>query len=75
MGRPRKYPDSGDIVVAKESGFLTLASGEVVGFKRGVTRFRNTHPAVRQAPQFFEPISVHYDVEQATAAPGELRGA
>jgi hypothetical protein len=74
MGRPRKNFEKDAIVVAKETGFLTLDDGEVVGFKRGVTRFRASHPAVKRAPHFFEPISVHYDVEQMTAAPGEQRG-
>jgi hypothetical protein len=61
------------IVVARESGSM-LVDGEMFDFKRGITRFRASHPAVKANPQFFEPIRVHYDVEQATAAPGEKRG-
>jgi hypothetical protein len=39
-------------------------------------RVRTGHAVIRQCPDMFEPIDthVHYDVEQTTAAPGELRG-
>jgi hypothetical protein len=75
MGRPRKHPNPDDIFVAKDSGFLTLKDGEVIGFKRGVTRFSGSHAAVKEAPHLFERIDVHYGVEKATAAPGEKRGS
>lgn len=35
--------------------------------------FREGHPIVVAHPELFKPVRVSYDVEQATAAPGELR--
>jgi len=43
----------------------------------GVTRIREGHPLLKRYPDWFAPVEdqhVHYDVETATAAPGELRG-
>lgn len=70
MPRPRKQ---GRIYVARESGVAEIA-GESCPFTVGVTRVREGHPLLDVAPASFEPISVHYDVEQATAVPGERRG-
>ena len=72
MGRPRKNLDQ--ILVAKESGVVVLDGQEVVVHKN-ITRARAGHAIVKAAPDLWEPIKVHYDVEQATAAPGERRGA
>ena len=36
-------------------------------------RFREGHPVLAQYPHLFRPVPVQYDVEQATAGPGELR--
>jgi hypothetical protein len=52
---------------------------ELDGFPDIVRRgelVRQGHELLRCYPEFFEPIEngVKYDVEQATAAPGELRG-
>jgi hypothetical protein len=40
-------------------------------------KVRAGHPMLRTQGENFEPVdtTVHYDVEQATAAPGEKRGA
>ena len=64
-----------DIYVAKESGSAEV-EGKPFTFVRGVTRIRAGHPALRQLGQFFKPVeeNVHYDIEQATSAPGEKRG-
>lgn len=44
-------------------------------FRKGVTRLRRNHPAVKLWPGLFKPIGVTYPtVEQATASPGEKRG-
>lgn len=65
-----------DVYVATES-FNCEIDGVPQAFKRGVTRVRAGHEVLKRNPQYFEPVdnSVHFDVEQMTAAPGEKRGA
>lgn len=65
---------SADIFVAKES-FATDYEGSPIIVKAGQTRVRKGHPLLKKHSQFFEPLEIHYDVEQATAKPGESRGA
>ena len=65
-------PEDG-IYVATHT-FSTDYDGKTEFVHRGVTRVRAGHPLVRLNPQFFAPVDAHYDVEQATAAPGEKRG-
>ena len=72
MGRPRKNLDD-DILVATESGWVTVG-GNAEPIRRGVTRARRGSAIVKASPDMWKPIDVHYDVEQATAAPGEKRG-
>jgi len=62
---------SSDILVAKES-----FSWENIVFAKGQTRVRADHPAAKANPQYFERVdlSLTYEVEQATARPGEKRG-
>lgn len=60
------------ILVAKTTGSMRVGKEEFF-FTRGVTRIRASHPLAKAAPDFFEEIDVHYDVEQTTAAPGEKR--
>lgn len=62
------------ILVACESG-SALVGDETYTFVRGVTRIRADHPLALSNPDYFEAVSehVHYDVEQATRAPGEKR--
>lgn len=64
------------IYIAKETGFCEI-DGNVVPFTAGKTLVRAGHPLLALAGNSFEPVSdrVHYDVEQATAAPGEKREA
>jgi len=66
----------GDIYVATESGTCDI-KGRQYPFTKGVTRVRAGHELLKACPDYFELVSehVHYDVEQATAAPGEKRGA
>jgi hypothetical protein len=59
--------------VAKES-FVTSWDGEDRQFLAGITRVRVGHPILVGREQLFEPLRAHYEVEQATAAPGERRG-
>ena len=61
-----------DVYVAKES-FACRLDGKRVIVNRGKTRVRHGHPLLKGREHLFSPIGVHYDVEQATAAPGEVR--
>jgi hypothetical protein len=67
---------SDEILVAKET-FTTELDGSPVVVQKGRTRVRAGHPLTEGREELFEPVEleVHYDVEQATAAPGEKRGA
>lgn len=75
MGRPRKEqpPVVRDIYVANDS-FSANIDGAPLHFQRDVTRvsaaWLDTHPEIRH---LFGRISVHFDVEAATAVPGETR--
>lgn len=72
MARARRNPDN-EILIAIDSGVVNV-DGEMYPVTRGVTRVRAAHPLAKAAPGLFKPIEVHYDIEQATSAPGELRG-
>jgi hypothetical protein len=61
-----------DIFVATDT-FQTVIDGKRVIVRRGVTRVRKGHELLKGREHLFEPIGVHYDVEQATQAPGEKR--
>jgi len=64
------------VYVANES-FACQIDGKDYQIAKGITRVREGHPLLQANPQYFRPMedNVHYDVEQATAAPGEKRGA
>lgn len=66
---------SDQVYVARESGAANV-DGEDLVFVKGVTRVRGGHPLLKAVPDYFEPVdeAVHYEVEQATKAPGEKRG-
>jgi hypothetical protein len=61
-----------DVYVCKESGAFEYG-GDMIVVNKGVTRVRAGHPILDLYPDLFEEITVHYDVEQATKAPGEKR--
>ncbi|WP_431976172.1 hypothetical protein [Micromonospora haikouensis] len=72
-----------DLVVARTSGVI-MHEGRRHPIRRGVTIARVGHPLVEKSAKLWQPLRVHYDlpvaaaetlggVEQATAAPGELR--
>jgi hypothetical protein len=57
----------------------TAFSGPLGTFRKGEL-YRSDDPVVRKYPQFFRPMQIRSTVkapriEQATAAPGEKRGA
>lgn len=64
-----------DIWVAKEGFFGEYDDGSPLIVTAG-ERVRDGHPMLKTYGNYFEPVDthVHYDVEQATAAPGEKRG-
>lgn len=72
MPRPR----SDAVFVATET-FMCEIDGEQIVVQRGETRVRSGHKLLSKYRGYFQPaeMGVHFDVEQATAAPGEKRGA
>lgn len=73
MAGRRKPPEGGHIYVAKES-FSTEVDGVPVQIHAGRTRVREGHPIMAGREHLFELLTVDYEVEQMTAAPGERRG-
>lgn len=59
----------GRIFVCRE----TFLWGDEV-FEAGITRVREGHPILDGKEHLFEELEVHYEVERATANPGEKRG-
>ena len=70
---PRTKTPQGRVFVPRED-FTTEIDGQPVTFKRGLTRVREGHPAILGREGLFEEMIVDYDIEQATANPGERRG-
>lgn len=66
----------GRIYIATET-YSCVVDGTPQVIHKGVTRVREGHALLAQNPQYYELATdhVHFDVEQATAAPGEQRGA
>ena len=66
---------TGEVFVPIE-GFVADIDGSPVTFRGDYTRVSGEWLAQHeQLRPLFREISLHYDVEQATAAPGEKRGA
>ena len=65
--------ERGEMLVAIES-FSHRFEGADHAFVLGVTRVRSGHPILRGIEHLFKPIEPHYEVEAASAAPGEKRG-
>jgi hypothetical protein len=66
---------SGKIFVAKESFSTVLKDGTPVAIQANITRVREGHELLKGREVFFKPLDVQYDIEQATAAPAEVRKA
>lgn len=64
----------GRILVAIDS-FSRRFEGADHSFQKDVTRVRAGHPILKGIEHLFKPIEAHYEVEAASAAPGEKRGA
>ncbi len=69
--------NDGVILVALDS-FAVRYEGADHSFTKGVSRVRAGHPILTRSnsgdiTHLFEPIEPHYEIEQATAAPGEQR--
>lgn len=63
--------------VSEQGGFHVAGKdGVTVSMKQGEL-VRGSHPLIKEYPQYFERLddTDRPDVEQATAAPGEKRGA
>lgn len=73
MTNKQKHEDGrGEVLVAKES-FVARYDGADHHFTAGVTRVRAGHPILKGIEHLFQPVVAHYEVEQATNAPGERR--
>jgi hypothetical protein len=70
VSRPKKI----DLYQARES-FVTHLDGEQIAVSAG-DLVRAGHPLLKGRDELFEPAEgyVRFDVEQATASPGEQRG-
>lgn len=68
-------PKKDSVFIANTSGSCEVG-GQTYPFVKGVTRVRGDHPLRAATPEYWDPVDdkLHYDVEQATAAPGEKRG-
>lgn len=70
------------ILEAANSFTGALSDGTIFSAVMGRTRIWSTHPAAKKWPQHFREVTItdHHrsdpaPIEQATAAPGEKRGA
>ena len=61
------------VYVARSSGVVNI-NGVIHRYVQGQTRVRAGHPLLDARPDKFVPLKIDYDIEQATAAPGEKRG-
>lgn len=73
---PRGIPNRREQVWVATESAVCLLDGQQEVIHAGVTRVREGHPLLDAYRGYFEPADtgVHYEVEQATAAPGEKRG-
>lgn len=67
--------DAGDRIFIATQSFSTSLKGNPVSIVAGVTRVREGHPLMDgDRAQFFEPMTVHFDMEEATSTPSGQRG-
>ena len=68
----------GGVLIANESFAVEMADGSTAIVHKGITRAREGHEVTLGGlRKLWDPVEdrVDYDVEQATAAPGEQRGS
>jgi len=68
-------PARGRTIYTPKDTFVADYNGAPTTFKRGRTFVHGDHELLKLFPTMFTELRVHYDVEQATAEPGEARGA
>jgi len=73
MTRTAEAAERGEILIAVESAVFRYEGADVV-ITKDQTRVRAGHPILKGREHLFRPIDAHYEIEQATAAPGERRG-
>ncbi len=66
-----------EVWVASETVQVQLADGSSEFLYEGITRAREGAAILSEHRGYFKPVDdgVHFDVEQATASPGEKRGS
>lgn len=62
------------LYIATES-FDTTVKGELAQVKGGMTIVREGHPLLKGREHLFKEVEAHFEVEKATAEPGEKRGS
>lgn len=70
---PAAAKKTGDIYEAKDTFQGSLDDGTTVFVTKG-ERVRDGHPIVRKWPSLFQPLTIQYDIEDASADPGVRRG-
>ncbi len=68
----REAEKTGREIYAPKSPFVANVDGEDVVFTMH-TLVREGHRVLKLYPDSFEPVRIMYDIEQASAAPGEKR--
>ena len=69
-----KTPSRGrDVYVPIEGGFVADIDGSPVNFHSNIRVSKEWLDEHKDLAHLFRQITVHYDIEQATAAPGETR--
>lgn len=61
---------AGDIYVARKTAALVFA-GKTVFIEEGSTMAREGHPILEAAPEMFEPVFVHFEVDGEQPDPDE----
>jgi len=72
MPAAREADKTGREIYAPREPFIANVDGQEIVFT-AQTLVREGHRVLELYPDAFEPVRIAYDVEQATAAPGERR--
>lgn len=74
MASKKNQPDGRAVFTPKDT-FVGSYNGVPTTFMQDRTLVREGHELLGLFPDMFREVRVQYDVEQATAAPGEVRAA